>query len=42
LYAVNFFGVDPASITSEINRVSNGWISSMGYQAMGFSLVPAF
>jgi intracellular sulfur oxidation DsrE/DsrF family protein len=41
-FAVNFFGVDPDSITSKINRVNNGWISSSGYQEKGYSLVPVF
>lgn len=42
LYAVEFFGVDPESITSEIEIVPNGWISSIGYQASGYALVPVF
>jgi len=42
LFAANFFGVDPASISPLISRVDNGWISSMGYQAKGYSLIPAF
>jgi hypothetical protein len=42
LFAANFFGVDPESISPLISRVDNGWISSMGYQAKGYSLVPAF
>jgi intracellular sulfur oxidation DsrE/DsrF family protein len=41
-FAVNFFGIDLESIAPEIHRVSNGWISSMGYQAQGYSLVPSY
>jgi len=26
----------------EIKHVSNGWISLIGYQAKGYSLVPAY
>ena len=42
MYAVEIFGVDPESISKEIHRVGNGWISSLGYQQKGFSLVPAY
>ncbi len=42
LAAVNYFGVDPASIRSEIKQVPNGWISEIGYQARGYSLVPVY
>jgi intracellular sulfur oxidation DsrE/DsrF family protein len=42
LAAVEFFGVDPASIRSEIKQVANGWISEIGYQAKGYSLVPVY
>ena len=41
-FAVNLFGVDPDSISPEISRVQNGWISAMGYQAKGCSLVPVY
>jgi intracellular sulfur oxidation DsrE/DsrF family protein len=40
LFAVKLFGIDPASILPEIERVGNGWISEIGYQARGYSLVP--
>jgi len=40
LAAVNYFGIDPASIQSEIKQVPNGWISEIGYQARGYRLVP--
>ena len=42
MYAVKFFGVNPESISKEIHRVGNGWISSLGYQQKGYSLVPAY
>ena len=42
LVAANVFGVDPASVLPEIKRVGNGWISLIGYQAKGYSLVPAY
>jgi len=42
LAAVNYFGVDQASIQSEIKKVPNGWISEIGYQARGYSLVPVY
>ena len=41
-FAVDFYGVDIESISPEIHRVPNGWISSIGYQAKGYSLVPVF
>jgi intracellular sulfur oxidation DsrE/DsrF family protein len=41
-FAVKAFGVDPASILPEIKHVPNGWISLIGYQAKGYSLVPAY
>ena len=42
LFAVKVFGVEPASIQSEIERVGNGWISEIGYQHRGYSLVPVY
>ena len=42
LFAANFFNVDPGSIPTEIRQVDNGWISLIGYQADGYSLVPAY
>jgi intracellular sulfur oxidation DsrE/DsrF family protein len=42
LAAVKYFGVEPASIQSEIKHVGNGWISEIGYQAKGYSLVPVY
>jgi intracellular sulfur oxidation DsrE/DsrF family protein len=42
LVAARVFGVDPASILPEIKPVANGWVSVIGYQAHGFSLVPVY
>ena len=42
MFAADFFKVDAASVPPEIQRVPNGWISSLGYQAKGYSLIPAF
>lgn len=40
--ASKLFGVDPASILPEMKHVPNGWISLIGYQARGYSLVPVY
>jgi len=40
LIAAKYFGVDPPSILPDIKQVGNGWISLIGYQAKGYSLVP--
>lgn len=42
LVAAKVFGVDPATVLPEIKHVGNGWTSLIGYQAMGYSLVPAY
>lgn len=42
LAAVDYFGLDRATIQSEIKRVPNGWISEIGYQARRYSLVPVY
>ena len=39
LYAANVVGVDPSTILPEIDHVGNGFISTIGYQAQGYSLV---
>lgn len=39
MYAVKVFGVDPATLMPEIDRVGNGFISVLGYQAQGYSVV---
>lgn len=38
MYAVKVFGVDPATLMPEIDRVGNGFISILGYQAQGYSV----
>lgn len=40
--AAKVFQVDPKSVLPEIKVVENGWISEIGYQAHGYSLVPAY
>jgi len=40
--AAKVFNVDPVSVLPEIKRVGNGWISMIGYQAQGYSLVPVY
>jgi intracellular sulfur oxidation DsrE/DsrF family protein len=40
LIAAKAYGVEPSSILPEIKQVGNGWISLIGYQAEGYSLVP--
>ena len=42
LVAAKVFNVNPASVLPEIKRVDNGWISVIGYQAQGYSLVPVY
>jgi len=42
LIAARVLGVDPASILPEIKKVQNGYISVIGYQAHGYSLVPVY
>jgi intracellular sulfur oxidation DsrE/DsrF family protein len=42
LFAADTLGVDRASLLPEIKHVPNGWISLIGYQAKGYSLVPAY
>ena len=42
LFAAKVFGVEPASIQSEVRRVLNGWVSEIGYQARRYSLVPVY
>lgn len=40
--ALKVFNVDPASVLPEIKKVENGFITEIGYQAHGYSLVPAY
>ena len=42
LVAAKVFGIDPANFLPEIKRVGNGFISLIGYQARGYSLVPVY
>ena len=39
MYAVNVLGVDPSTLMPEIDRVGNGFISVLGYQAQGYAVV---
>lgn len=39
MYAVKVMGVNPDSILPEIDKVGNGFISVLGYQAQGYSVV---
>jgi uncharacterized protein len=40
LIAAKVFGVEPSSVLPEIKQVGYGWISLIGYEAKGYSLVP--
>jgi len=40
-YAGHLFGVEPANVPGII-VVDNGWVSLIGYQAKGYSVVPAY
>lgn len=42
LVAAKVFKVDPVSVLPAIRHVENGWVSLIGYQARGYSLVPAY
>jgi intracellular sulfur oxidation DsrE/DsrF family protein len=42
LFAAKLFGVDSASVLPGIQQVPNGWVSLIGYEAQGYSLVPAY
>lgn len=39
MYAVKVLGVDPTTIMPEVDKVGNGFISVLGYQAQGYSVV---
>jgi len=39
MYAVKVVGVKPETLMPEIDRVGNGFISVVGYQAQGYSVV---
>lgn len=42
LFAAKVFGVDSASVLPGIKHVPNGWVSLIGYEAKGYSLVPIY
>ena len=42
LFAADIYGVEPETILPGIHHVDNGWISLIGYQNKGYSLVAAF
>jgi intracellular sulfur oxidation DsrE/DsrF family protein len=42
LVAARIFDVAPESVFPEIMHVENGWLSLIGYQAKGYSLVPVY
>jgi intracellular sulfur oxidation DsrE/DsrF family protein len=42
LFAAKVFSVDPASVLPGIKHVPNGWVSLIGYEAKGYSLVPVY
>jgi len=42
LIAAKVFNVDPATVLPEIKHVPNGWVSVIGFQAQGYSLVPVY
>lgn len=42
LFASDVHDVEPETILPSIHRVKNGWISLIGYQARGYSLVSVF
>jgi len=42
LVAARVNNVDPATILPEITQVENGYVSVIGYQAKGYSLVPVY
>ena len=38
MYAAKVLGVDPATFMPEVDRVGNGFVSVLGYQAQGYSV----
>ena len=42
LVAARVLGLDPASVLPEIKQVDNGFISLIGWQTNGYSLVPVY
>lgn len=41
VYGGKLFGVEPANVPG-VSVVDNGWVTVIGYQASGYSLVPAY
>ena len=39
MHAVKALGIDPATLMPEVHPVGNGFISVLGYQAQGYSMV---
>jgi len=42
LMAAKIFNVDAATFPSDVKPVENAWISLVGYQGKGYSLIPVF
>lgn len=42
MIAARAFGVEPKTILPEITQIGNGYVSLIGHQANGFSLVPIY
>jgi intracellular sulfur oxidation DsrE/DsrF family protein len=42
LMAARIFNVDAATFPSDVKPVENAWISLVGYQGKGYSLIPVF
>ncbi len=42
LVAANIFRVDPGSFLPGTKPVPNGWVSLIGYETKGYSLIPAY
>lgn len=40
--AAQYYNIDLQTISNEIKRVPNGWISSLGWQSKGYALIPAY
>jgi intracellular sulfur oxidation DsrE/DsrF family protein len=40
MLAAEIYEIEPEDILPEIDRVKNGYVSTIGYQAKGYSLVP--
>lgn len=40
--AAEYFKIDPATLHKDLKQIKHGWISEIGYQAKGYSLVPVY